>query len=96
LGRYFKPEDGKQYGNGGSDANALPIYYTAAEGITTFTIPQLIGRVVLACTRSGLGKVVTTSTTSNPDFIQIVSGVVTLPTGDAIGVGGENFIFLYR
>jgi hypothetical protein len=96
LGRYFKPEDGKQYGNGGSDANALPIYYTAAPGISTFTITQLVGRVVLAATRSGLGKVVTTSVTSNPDFIQIVSGVVTLPTGDVIGVDGENFIFLYR
>lgn len=96
LGNYFKPEDAKQYANGGSGANPLPIYFTAAAGISTFTITQLIGRVVLAATRSGLGKVITTSPTANPDFIQIVSGNITLPTGDVVGVGGESFIFLYR
>lgn len=85
-----------QYSNSTSGYSA-PNYttYTATAGQTTFTIDVLVGRTVLLAVRSGLVKSITTSPTADTEFLQIVGGVVTLPTGD-ITFAGEKFIFQYR
>ena len=52
-------------------------------------------RTVLVAMRSGLGKLITTFPTSNTQYLQIVNGTVTLPTGD-VASAGEVFSFVYR
>ena len=45
--------------------------------------------------RGGLSKSITSSPTANTQYLQITSGVVTLPTGD-VAMAGEVFTFLYQ
>jgi hypothetical protein len=76
---------------------AAPNYitYTADAGLTTFTISTLIGRTILLAVRSGLVKNITSAPTTDTEFLQIVNGVITLPTGD-VTTANEKFIFQYR
>jgi hypothetical protein len=83
--------------NNSTSGYAAPNYitYTAAAGISTFTISTLVGRTILLAVRSGLVKSITTTTTADTEFLQIVNGVITLPTGD-VTIANEKFIFQYR
>lgn len=71
------------------------VYYTAQGSISTFNVPELVGRTIIAAFRSGLNKIITEGATSDTGYIQIYSGQVTLPTGD-LTIPGELFTFLYR
>ena len=73
----------------------LIAYYTATGGESTFNVSELGGRTCLVASRSGLVKVITTTSTNDTGFIQINGAVVTLPTGD-VAVANELFTFLYR
>jgi len=70
-------------------------YYTAVGGETSFIVNAIDGKTVLVAMRSGLGKIVTTFATNDTQYLQIVNGTVTLPTGDIAGAG-EVFSFVYR
>lgn len=70
-------------------------YYIAVGGETSFGIPAMTEKTILVAMRSGLGKLVTTFPTSNTQYLQIVNGTVTLPTGD-VADAGEVFSFVYR
>lgn len=84
------------YVNSTAATQTLNIFnYTATYGQTTFTINELISRQVLVASRGGLNKLITTTPTNNTGYLQIVNGVVTLPTGD-ITMDGELFTFLYK
>jgi hypothetical protein len=97
LGRTYSPGmEGRIYASGGGTNALLPAYFTAGEGVTTFAVPALSGKNVVSASRSGLSKGITTAPTTNPDLLQINGNVITLPIGDAVGIGGEQFIFLYR
>lgn len=77
------------------NSNAIKeVNYTATANQTSFTVNALINRTVLAAFRSGLQKIVVSTTTSDTGKLQIVNGVVTLPTGD-VTMAGELFSFLY-
>ena len=69
--------------------------YIATGGEHTFTIVAMSGRVCYFAARGGLSKAITSSPTADTQYIQITSGVVTLPTGD-IAMAGEVFTFLYQ
>ena len=69
--------------------------YIATDNETSFTINALIGRTPVLAFRSGLQKVITTNTTSDTQYLQIVNGVITLPTGD-LTIAGEVFTIAYR
>lgn len=69
--------------------------YIATAGQTTFTIVAMSGRTTYFASRGGLSKSITTSPTSNTQYLQINSGVIALPTGD-IAMAGEVFTFLYQ
>jgi len=69
--------------------------YVAVGNETTFTIVAMSGRVTYFASRGGLSKSITTTATSNTQYLQITSGIVTLPTGD-IAMAGEVFTFLYQ
>jgi hypothetical protein len=69
--------------------------YIATAGLTTFTIPAMSGRVTYFAARGGLSKSITTTPTADTQFLQITSGIVTLPTGD-VTMAGEVFTFLYQ
>ena len=69
--------------------------YIATAGQTTFTITAMSGRVTYFASRGGLSKSITTTPTANTQFLQITSGIVTLPTGD-VTMAGEVFTFLYQ
>jgi hypothetical protein len=71
------------------------VYYTASGTISTFNVPELVGRTILAAFRSGLNKIITQDTTTDTGKIQIYGGQVTLPTGD-LTMDGELFTFLIR
>ena len=71
------------------------VYYTATGGETQFSVNDIGGRTVIMAARGGLSKVITANATSDTQFIQINSNLVTLPTGD-IAQAGELFTFLYR
>jgi hypothetical protein len=64
-------------------------------GVSTFTVAQLSGKMVINASRSGLVKGITTFATSNTAYLQIVGSQVTLPTGD-VTTAGELFTFTYR
>lgn len=64
-------------------------------GLSSFTVPEISGKIVLIATRSGFVKGITTGATSDTAYLQIVGSTVTLPTGDVVGTG-ELFTFLYR
>ena len=94
LGDYYSTYP--TYVNSSAATQSLNVYnYTATNGQTTFTINELSGRQVLVASRGGLNKLITTTTTNDTGFLQIVNGVITLPTGD-ITMDGELFTFLYK
>ena len=70
-------------------------YYTATANQTGFTVNDLVGNTTISAFRSGLNKIITGNPTSDTGYLQIVNGVVTLPTGD-VTIAGELFTFLYR
>ena len=45
--------------------------------------------------RGGLVKAITTNPTADTQYIQIVGGNVTLPTGD-VAIAGEVFSFVFK
>lgn len=73
----------------------LYVYYVAAGTVSTFNVPELVNRTMIAAFRSGLNKIITAGTTADTGYIQINNGQVTLPTGDLTSPG-ELFTFLYR
>lgn len=79
----------------GGGINIEVVYYTSTAGQTSFNVSALNGRVLLAVTRSGLAKSITTTPTADTGFLQINNILVTLPTGD-VTMAGELFTFLYR
>jgi len=81
--------------NSANSTKVNAVYYTATAGQTTFIVAELDGKTVLVAMRSGLGKIVTTSPTADTQYLQIVNGTVTLPTGD-VTMAGEVFSFVYR
>jgi len=83
-------------GNNGTTRNPIYVDYTAAEGLSSFTVSALTGRTTVACSRSGLTKLITDSPTTNSYYIQINGTQVTLPTGDTVAPGGEPFTFLIQ
>lgn len=94
LGQQY--QTGKTYYNSVSSyATPLYVYYTATGGEHTFVVTTLVGRTPILCARSGLVKIITNTPTADTNYIQIVNGVVTLPTGD-IAMAGEVFTFIYR
>jgi hypothetical protein len=70
------------------------VYHTATAGQTSFEIMALSGNRVIFASRSGLAKTITTFATADTGYLQIVGGMVTLPTGDS-AIAGELFTFLY-
>ena len=81
--------------NSANSTKVNAVYYTATAGQTTFIVAELDGKTVLVAMRSGLGKIVTTSPTADTQYLQIVNGTVTLPSGD-VTMAGEVFSFVYR
>lgn len=82
-------------GANSAGGTTVTVQVTPAVGVSTFTIPGVIGTsVVLVAIRGGLGKGMTTAATSNTEYLQINGATVTLPTGDL--TNGELFIFTYR
>lgn len=95
LGNAYIPETSK-YVNSSSGYSAPDIvYYTATGGESTFSMSALAGRTTLFASRGGLAKGITQTPTADTGYLQIVGGVVTLPTGD-VAMAGELFTFLYR
>lgn len=78
-------------GNSGSGNRSI-VYFTPAEGLSTFEVDDLEGQEVDMAFRSGLHKRVTSTTTTNTLYIQIVGKTVTLSTGDITGPN-EEFAF---
>lgn len=86
--------------------SSIPLTYTlrAVVGATTFTIAALTGKTILTATRSGFNKGITTLTTSDTEYLQIVNNVVTMPVGDKVitvvlpdgTITGELFLFTYQ
>ena len=85
----------RYWNSNGAQSDIKVVYYEAVGGETTFSVNDLIGRKVLIAERSGLSKVITTTTTSDMQKIQINNATITLPTGDT-AFAGELFTFLYR
>jgi hypothetical protein len=81
--------------NSANSTKVNTVYYIAVGGETSFIVSAIDGKTVLVAMRSGLGKIVTTNPTNDTQYIQIVNGTVTLPTGDVAGAG-EVFSFVYR
>jgi hypothetical protein len=95
LGDTTQPENPKYYSSTSGASYPQIAYYTATGGESTFNVVVLVGRTPLVATRGGLTKTITTSPTADTGYLQIVNGVVTLPTGD-IAMAGELFTFLYN
>mgnify|MGYP006266937945 FL=1 len=86
----------RQFINSSSAIVSLNICnYTSVGNETTFTIGELQNRTVYVASRSGLTKLITSTTTNDTGFLQINNGVITLPTGD-VTITGELFTFLYK
>lgn len=93
-------------GCGGSGGvNSILIYsMRATAGASSFTIFVLAGKTILTASRSGISKGITTSVTTDTEFLQIVGNVITLPTGDVVNtvvlpdgtVTAELFLFTYQ
>ena len=82
--------------NGGSVtsmSNKIKEYMPAA-GLSTFTVAELTGKVVVSVVRGGLGKGITSTATIDTQYVQVNDNVIILPTGDV--TYGELFIFEYR
>lgn len=82
-------------GNNSLAGASITIEYTPGAGVSSFTVPELVGRVLMVAVRSGQVKGITNAATSNTMYLQFNNGVVALPTGDLTGTG-ELFIFTYR
>jgi hypothetical protein len=95
LGNTEVPENPRYYSSTSGASYPQIAYYTATGGESTFNVALLVGRTPLVATRGGLTKVIVTTPTSDTGKIQIVNGVVTLPTGD-IAMANELFTFLYN
>lgn len=67
---------------------------TPAAGLSSFEVPELIGRTVIRAVRGGLTKGIVSTATSDTAYLQITGNLVTMPTGDV--TYGELFIFEYR
>ena len=91
-------------GCGGSGSSTLSYAMRATVGVSSFTIGVLSGRTIITASRSQFAKGITTSATTDTEYLQIVGNVVTLPTGDIVAtvtlpdlsVVGELFIFTYQ
>lgn len=94
LGGQVIKTDSRGMNNSGRDATDF-IEVVPAEGVSSFAVPQISGKVVLVATRSGLTKGITINVTTNTAYLQIVGGTVSLPTGD-VTLSNELFTFLYR
>lgn len=70
------------------------VEHTSAGGESSFVVPALSGKAVKLASRSGLVKGITTGSTSDTSYLQVVNDTITLPTGD-ITMAGELFIFIY-
>lgn len=96
LGDYYDGSYPRYHSSSGGGYQApLIVYYTATGGETSFLVTELVGRTTLVAARSGLSKGITLDATANTEYLQIVNGTITLPTGD-IAMAGELFTFLYR
>lgn len=69
--------------------------FTASGGEHTFYFSQFADKTVFIAMRGGLVKAITTNPTADTQYIQIVGGNVTLPTGDIAGAG-EVFSFVFK
>ena len=93
--------DKSEYSNrtfSSNNSNGAPqtIQYTAADGISSFVIPDIpTGSIITVAVRSGMVKGMTNAATTNTAYLQINGSTVTLPTGDITGTS-ELFIFTYR
>lgn len=86
---------GTKYMNSSSGyATPQVVYHTATAGQTQFEVLALNGNRVIFASRSGLAKTITTFPTADTGYLQIVGGLVILPTGDS-AMAGELFTFLY-
>lgn len=92
LGGYYERTNAL---NGATNIGIKTAYYIATGGQASFGLSELENRTVLVAMRSGLGKAITPYPTSNPQYLQIVNGLVTLPTGD-LTEPGEVFSFVYK
>ena len=81
-------------GGGGNSATNYYQYVATADG-TSFTITALTGRTILAVTRSGMAKIITSQATTDSNYIQVNNNVFTAPTGNDF-ITGETFTILYR
>lgn len=92
--------DMNHYASNASSGSSTLSFPTTVEvlptaGVSTFTVPEIVGKTMILATRSGMIKGITTSVNANTLYLQIVAGVVTLPTGD-VTQSGELFTFTYR
>lgn len=95
IGNMYDRRNASYVNSSSASISTESVNYVATAGQTTFTISNLIGKTLIAAFRSGLNKIITTSPTSDTGSLQIVNGVVTLPTGD-VTMAGEQFTFVYR
>ncbi len=90
----------------GSGSGGIGLFYSmrATYGVNSFTVPLPAGSVITQISRSGFSKGITASATTDPEFLQVVALVVTLPTGDVVNqvtlpdltVTGELFLITYK
>lgn len=95
IGDSYEPQNARYVNSTSSGAFPTKVYYTAIGNETNFVVSELIARQVIAAFRSGLNKAITSTPTSNTEYLQINNGTVTLPTGD-ITIAGEVFTFIYK
>lgn len=79
----------------GSSSGSFTVYIEPDAGVSTFTVPEIAGKIIISASRSGLIKGVTTDVTANTLWLQISGVTVTLPTGD-LTQDGEVFSITYR
>ena len=70
------------------------VYKTPTAGVSSFVVSEIESKTLLVVTRSGLTKIVTSTPTSNTDYLVVNGTTVSLPTGDVVQ-SGEQFTFLY-
>ena len=95
IGNQYDRRNASYVNSSSASISTESVYYTSVGGETSFTISNLIGKTLIAAFRSGLNKIITQEPTADTAFLQIVNGVVTLPTGD-VTIAGELFTFVYR
>ena len=88
----------------GSGATTQTYTMRSPIGVSSFTVSILSGKTLIAATRSGLVKGITSTATADTEFIQVSGTTVTLPTGDITNTVtlpdssqvGELFSFTYN